>query len=280
MDNSAIYPTVSAIVRARPKLPVGPVAIMLCESGRHIKATARRLADQGMGTILYLGRDAPLGIDGPMEIAIAERPRSDRYRDLLNALFDMLDGRWVLWLWNGEFLVYPYCETRSLPEMISFLKDERRKVLFSYALDLYAQDLPVDGADPAAADLCFDRIGYHAFPKPDQQLRFYGGMGWRFEELTPPEQQQCGRSSLILAQKGVHLNREMLFGEVEYDSISCPWHHNPTGAVMSLRRSARIMAHPNFPDVAHSLIWAGTTKWDWTSRQLLELGMIEPGQWF
>ena len=47
-----------------------------------------------------------------------------------------------------------------------------------------------------------------------------------------------------------------------------------------LRRAYRILAHPGFTDVAGDLIWQGSTPFEWTSRQLLELGMIEPGQWF
>ena len=49
---------------------------------------------------------------------------------------------------------------------------------------------------------------------------------------------------------------------------------------MSLRRAYRVLAHPAFAGVAGDLVWQGSTRFDWTSRQLLEMGMIEPGQWF
>ncbi|MEM7188461.1 MAG: hypothetical protein AAF439_02510 [Pseudomonadota bacterium] len=280
MAKSASFPTVSAFASARAALPAGVVAVLLCESARHVQASAERLAEQGAAAIIYVGREEVCDLEGPAEIAIAERPRTDRYRKQLNALFDALDGRWVLWLWNAEFFVFPYCETRSLAEMTGFLQDERRRVLFSYALDLYGTRLPAAKDDPRQTGLCFDRIGYHAFPKPGQQLRVYGGLGWRFEELAPRGMQQIGRSCLIRAQRGQHLNREMLFGDDDYDSVSCKWHNSPTGAVMTLRRSSRIMAHENFPAASDRLMWQGTTAWDWSSQQLLELGMIEPGQWF
>ena len=184
------------------------------------------------------------------------------------------------WLWAGEFLFYPFCETRSLPELVGFLTDERRRVLFSYALDLYAPEMPGGDIDPTRCQLQFDRIGYQPFPQPDQRLDLFGGLGWRFEECTPPEMQQIGRSALVRADAGIPFDRHWRFEDPEYDSVSCPWHNSPTGAVMSLRRAYRVLAHPAFAAVAGDLVWQGSQPFDWTSRQLLELGMIEPGQWF
>lgn len=277
-----VYPTVADFVQNRPRFPGGTIAILLCESARYARQSAQRLRDQGARAIIAVGAEAALDLGtGDLPVfRIAEAPRTTTARELLNPLFDLLDGRWVLWLWNGEFFVFPFDETRCLSELTTFLKDERRKLLYTYALDLYAWQLPPDDSDLAQVELHFDRIGYHAFPKPNQQLRLFGGLGWRFEDLTPPGMQQIGRTALLKAEKGVHLNREMLFGESDFDSVSCPWHNNPTGAVMTLRRAARIMAHPAFPDSAHHLFWAGSERFNWSSDQLLQLGMIEPGQWF
>jgi hypothetical protein len=40
------------------------------------------------------------------------------------------------------------------------------------------------------------------------------------------------------------------------------------------------MAHPGFAKRRDSLIWHGSVPFEWSSRQLMDLGMIEPGQWF
>jgi len=279
LKRTTIHPSVHQAAHAIAGLGPGVIGILLCDSQRHVAASARRMADQGVGAIIAVGRTETLPeLDIPV-VHIADPLQGDTARDVLNALFASLTGRWVLWLWNGEFLYFPFGETRSLDDLTEFLNNERRKGFYAYAIDLYAPSMPEDGA-PADWDLSFDRIGYHAFPRPDQQLRLYGGLGWRFEELTPPAMQPLGRTALLKVAPGVQLDREMLFGQTEYDSVSCPWHHSTTGAVMTMRRAHRILAHPNFPPVADNLMWLGSVRFQGTSRQLLELGMIEPGQWF
>lgn len=273
------FRTVAEFARARPRLPRGVVAVLLCESRLHAAASARRLAAQGAAAVIVVGEAPAVELPCPV-VRIDEEPREGQVAGLLNGLFDALAGRWVLWLWNGEFFVFPYGETRTLADLAQFLDDERRVSVFTYALDLYADDLPREREPPEEARLFFDRLGYHAFPRPDRQLRLFGGLGWRFEELTPAHMHQLGRATLLRPARGVHMGRDLLFEDPAYSSVSAPWHHSPTAAVMTLRRSWRIFAHPRFPDLRRSLHWHGTTPFEWSSRQLLELGMIEPGQWF
>lgn len=274
------FDSVSAFIKARPKLPGGVIAVLLCETPMQVVASAQRLETQGASVILAIGATADLPELGIPIVRIAELPTQRSAWLMLNALIDALADRWLLWLWNGEFFVFPFGETRTLNDLTAFLSDERRRSIFTYALDLYANDLPAANADPQSHILHFDRIGYHAFPKEEQVLRIYGGLGWRFAEFTPKEQHQIGRISLFRATKGVWMDRKYLFDDPEYGSVQCKWHHNPTAAMMTLRRARRIVAHPQFFEVRGKLTWAGTQRFDWTSQQLLELGMIEPGQWF
>lgn len=274
------YPTAKAFARAAPMLPSGPVGILLCESAVHADHSAQALAAQGAASIIAVGASQGITLPDTPVIRIDEAPDMQSDREILNTLFRALTDRWVVWLWNGEFLLFPFCETRSLPDLTQFLADERRKSLFCYALDLYARTMPPPSDPPQKAGLYFDRVGYHAFPKDGEQLRIYGGLGWRFEEICPPPMQQIGRTALLKVAADTALDRERLFGQSELDSVACPWHHNPTAAVMSLRRTQRILAHPAFDKVADRLIWHGTTTFEWHSHQLLDLGMIEPGQWF
>ncbi len=274
------FDTVSAFAKARPTLPSGVVGVLLCETRAQVEATARRLEAQGASVIVAIGQAVDLDDIAIPVITIVERPTQRNAWLMLNTLIDALSDRWLLWLWNGEFFVFPYAETRTLRDLTDFLADERRKMIFTYALDLYAQELPEPDQDPARMALCFDRSGYHAFPKEEQVLRLYGGLGWRFAEFTPKEMQQIGRTSLFRATKGVWLDRKYLFDDPEYASVSCKWHHNPPASMMPLRRSRRIMAHPRFHEVRGQLMWAGSEPFDWSAQKLLELGMIEPGQWF
>ena len=273
------FQTVRDFVRARPKLPAGVTAIVLCDSPRQAQNTVSHLLDQGAGLVVTIGDCGALEVDGRPHVQIAEPPTVRPYK-MLTQVLGGLEGRWIVWLWAGEFLFYPFAESRNLAELTSFLSDERRRVLYCYALDLYGQAMPSGGDDPRAIELYFDDIGYQPFPMDDKCLNLHGSLGWRFEELSTRDMHQIGRSSLIKADAGLTLDRFWRFGAPEMDSVACPWHNSPTGAVMSLRRAYRIVAHPGFPDVADDLIWQGSVRFEWSSRQLLERGMIEPGQWF
>lgn len=275
------YQTIAEFVqRGARDLPAGMVGIVLCESTLHASEAAARLARQGVAAVIAVGPGVePEAVSCPV-FQIAERPAGHGPAEQLNLLTDALAGRWVVWLWNGEFLLFPFCETRRLAELAAFLTDERRCGLYTYALDLYSHDLPEASVAPDGVSLSFDNAGYYAFPRENKELKVFGGLGWRFQELLPRGMQQIGRTSLFLARKGVHMGRDMIFENADYASVSCPWHNNPTGAVMSLRRTRRIMAHPNFNQMRGKLDWSGTEPFSWQSAQLLEHGMIEPGQWF
>ena len=275
-----IFNTVKEFARARPKLPGGVIAILLCESERHVGASARRLAAQGASAIVAVGTPNGLTDAGCAVFPIAETPHPKSLPEMMQSLLTALSGQWVVWLWNSEFLVFPYGETRTLSDLAAFLGDERRTAIHGYVLDLYSRRLPTLSEDPSRSAMYFDRIGYYAFPEKDRTLRLRGGLGWRFEEFTPPSLQPINRAVMLKPGTDLKVSRDLSFGHSDYDSLSCPWHHNPTAAIMSLRRSRRIMAHPGFPALAHKLIWQGSTRFNWTSGQLLDLGLIEPGQWF
>ena len=273
------YRTIAEFARADAALPEGLVAILLCDQDWHAQASARRLAEQGAACILAVGGIA-IEDPGCPVISIDEPVSEAHAHETLTALIPALAGRWVIWLWNGEFFVFPYGENRQIGDLTDFLTDERRRSIYTYAFDLYAHDLPLDTQPPEAADLSFDRLGYHAYPRDNQQLRVYGGLGWRFRELLPDSARQIGRTGLFLARSDLRMGPERLIEDDEYASVSCPWHRNPTAAIMSLRRARRIMADPDFPPLRERLHWDGSERFEWRSTQLLKLGLIEPGQWF
>ncbi|MBY8976672.1 hypothetical protein KHP62_12685 [Rhodobacteraceae bacterium NNCM2] len=260
------------------KLPAGVVTVLFCEDDAYLEATVDHALRQSPAHILAIGR--PEALEGREGITAIPADLTDPLaRDrILNDLIDRFDGRWLHWLHNGEFFFYPWCESRSLGDLTGFLKNERRSILYTYSLDLYAQDLPA--GDPRTAPLWFDRDAYCAFPEQDQQLTVYGGLGWRFEEFFSTPWLEIGRANLFRARKGVHIRRNLIFADPAYRTVSAPWHHSPTGAVMSFRRSRHLMAHPEFFGVRDKLIWSGSEPFRWNSNELLDLGMIEPGQWF
>ncbi len=275
------HQTIADFARKGADLPGGVVTAILCESALHLDATAQHAVEQGSSSIVALGRaSAALGDPGVPVIRIAEDPSDRNVPDLIPQIMDALEGRWVLWLWNGEFFHFPFCETRTLGDLAEFLDAERRKLIYTYAFDLYADPLPGAQARLRDCEMHFDRIGYYAFPEQDQTLKVYGALGWRFEEIAPSWMRQIGRASLVRAERGMDMKRDLHFEDPDFASVSCPWHRSPTAAMMSLRATRRILAHPAYPGRRGNLIWHGSVPFEWTSRQLLDLGMIEPGQWF
>ncbi len=271
---------------AAGSLSGGPLAVVLAEQRYMVRETVARMLRLGAAAVIVAGTEtADLFREGLPEGARVIPVRADLDRPggaaaVLNAVGARWPGRWIAWAFNGEFLFFPWCETRVLADITTFLAEERRRILYCYALDLYADPLPADGTAPEEAGLRMDVSGYHAFPKEQGWLDVYGGLGWRFEGMIPAAQQHIGRASLYRSDPEVPLGPELRFAKLAYASVSCPWHHNPTGAVMSLRRARQLFANPGFEAVRRKLVWAGSRPFDWSSAQLLELGMIEPGQWF
>ncbi len=56
----------------------------------------------------------------------------------------------MYYCYNAEFLFFPFCETRSIAEMLAFHTEERRDAMLTYVIDLYAGDL---NASPNAVSL-------------------------------------------------------------------------------------------------------------------------------
>jgi hypothetical protein len=154
---------------------------------------------------------------------------------------------------------------------------------------LYAADL---GAHPTAVsleDAHLDKSGYYALARPDpdnhnhpreRQLDCFGGLRWRYEEHIPAPRRKIDRIALFRAKPGLVLREGYLFNDPEYNTYACPWHHNITAAVCSFRTAKALKANPGSTYDIHSFRWHNSVPFEWQSRQLLDLGLMEPGQWF
>ena len=195
-------------------------------------------------------------------------------------------GTWLYWGYNAEFLHFPFCETRSLSEMLAFHAEERRTAMFGYVIDLYADDLArrPNAVDPL--DAWFDGTGYFAQPRfrdgaaMERQVEIFGGIRWRFEEHVPWSRRRIDRVPLFRAAKGLTLREDFTFSDEEMNTIACPWHHNLTCAVASFRAAKALATNPASKWAIPGFRWQGSVRFGWSSRQLLDLGFIEPGQWF
>jgi uncharacterized protein YcgI (DUF1989 family) len=68
--------------------------------------------------------------------------------------------------------------------------------------------------------------------------------------------------------------------EAEYNTVSCPWHHNLTAAVCSFRVAKALRRNPGSRAAITAFRWHNSVRFDWSSQMLMDLGLMEPGQWF
>jgi len=57
--------------------------------------------------------------------------------DVVNRCMPMFDGGWVMVCYNGEFLYFPFCETRSISDVTRFVTQEKRPVIPIVVVDAY-----------------------------------------------------------------------------------------------------------------------------------------------
>lgn len=271
-------------------LAKGPVALIFVEDLVEVEATIRHHLKLRFPEIVVF---APDELALPMDLSeTVHRVRYPMFRPhaletAVNAISDAAPGTWLYYCYNAEFLFYPFCEDRGIGEMVAFHTEERRDAVLTYVVDLYAADL---GAFPDAVCLSeayLDKSGYYALARPnrhghpkERQLDFYGGLRWRFEEHVPVDRRKIDRISIFRAAKDLKLLGNHTFNEEEYNTYSCPWHHNITATICSFRTAKALKTNAGSRHDIGSFHWHNSIPFEWKSQQLLDLGLMEPGQWF
>ncbi|AOZ68889.1 hypothetical protein LPB142_05785 [Rhodobacter xanthinilyticus] len=274
-------------------LAKGPVAIILIEDLVEVESTIRHHLLAGFRTLLALG---PEGLTLPEDLAAKVHliPFNMLAPGALTAALNPIiaatpPATWMYYCFNTEYLFFPFCETRNVRELLAFHTEERRDAMLTYVVDLYAADLE---ARPNAVDLedaMLDRAGYYALARPDpannghpkeRQLDFFGGLRWRFEEHIPAARRKIDRIALFRAQKGLELRPDHTFSIEEYNTYACPWHHNLTAAIVSFRVAKALRYNPGSRYDVTNFRWHNSVPFSWSSQQLMDLGLMEPGQWF
>ena len=280
------------IGRAGKVLARGPVALVFVEDEVELASTLRHTLDTGFAAVLVFM---------PPAFALAEDlvPRVHRIdldtlapemlTDTVNAVVAAAPGTWFYYCYNAEYLFYPFCESRSVAEMLAFHTEERRDAMLCYVIDLYAGDLDAHPSAVTLEDAYLDKSGYYALARNDpdnhnypreRQLDFFGGLRWRYEEHIPAPRRKIDRIALFRAKPGLELRADHTFNDQEYNTYACPWHHNITAAICSFRTAKALKANPGSTFDIHNFRWHNSTPFEWHSRQLLDLGLMEPGQWF
>jgi hypothetical protein len=278
--------------RKAATLRKGPVAIVMAEDGVEVDSTLAHLLACGFRDVVLL---APEGVEvtpaheDRVEIAAHDVFAENALPGAVNAMMDRLAGAWLHCCYNAEYLFYPFRETRSIREMLAFHAEERRAAMLTPVIDLYAGDLGLRPDAVSLTDAWLDTSTYYALVRKDparnweakdRQVDIYGGLRWRFEEHVPWTRRRIDRISLFRAEAGVRMAPDFTLSEEELNTHSCPWHHNLTAAVCSFRTAKALRANPGSRGAIPTFRWRNSVPFQWHSQQLMDLGMMEPGQWF
>lgn len=273
-------------------LAAGPIAIVMVEDDVEVDTTLRHHQQAGFKTVIALMPDAfvlPRDISETVLRVTYNMSAPNAMETALNALIDHMAGQWVYYCYNAEYFFHPFCETRNVVEMLAFQAEERRDAMLAYVIDLYSDDLDQHPQAVSLDNAYLDRSGYYALARPDvnnhnhpkeRQLDFFGGLRWRYEEHVPATRRKIDRIPLFRAKKDLRVREDHTFNDEEYNTYACPWHHNITGAICSFRTAKALKSNPGSRDEISSFKWHNSEPFEWHSRQLLDLGLMEPGQWF
>ena len=268
----------------------GPLGILFAEDETALEASVAHMLRSGFEAPLVMMPDE-MTLGAATEAAVHRVPWSlsggSPPCETVNRVIPAVrDGRWIHYCHSAEFLFFPFCGSRRVGEFTTFVSEERRESVLTYVIDLYAGDLrrAPDGVD--VDDAWFDRSGYFALARAglkeakDRQLDFHGGLRWRFEEHVPESRRRIDRISLFRARRGRKLLPDHTFVEEELNTYACPWHNSPTATVMSFRTAKALRTNPGSRNDVTEFRWPGSARFEWRSAQLMELGLMEPGQWF
>lgn len=277
---------------AKTALAKGPLALVFAEDAVEVDTTIRHHLEAGFVQLALLAPDA-IPVAAELESKIHRIPYDAHTVEALvvavNKVIAAAPGIWLYYCYNAEYLFHPFCETRNIREMLAFHSEERRDAMLSYVVDLYADDLNVFPNAVSLDHAHMDKSGYYALGRPDvanhnypkeRQLDFFGGLRWRFEEHIPVPRRKIDRIALFRTKPGLTLRPDFTLSDEEYNTYACPWHHNITTAIVSFRTAKALRSNAGSRFDIHDFKWHNSTPFDWHSQQLMDLGLMEPGQWF
>ena len=273
-------------------LAKGPVALVFAEDPAEVDTTLRHHLTAGFVQVLLL---APQGVT--VQDALAEKIHwithdvhaQGALFDAVNRVIEAAPGIWLYYCYNAEYLFYPFCEQRNVRELVTFHTEERRDAILSYVIDLYADDLGKFRNAVSLENAHLDRSGYYALGRPDlanhnhpkeRQLDFFGGLRWRFEEHIPVPRRKIDRIALFKTKPGLKLRPDYTLNDEEMNTYACPWHNNITTTVMSFRTAKALRTNAGSMFDIQDFLWHNSVRFEWHSQQLMDLGLMEPGQWF
>ena len=268
----------------------GPIALIFAEDEIELDTTIKHHLGAGfVHVVVFAMPEFAIAEDAAKEITRVDHNMllPQALETTMNAVMKATGDVWIYYCYNAEFLFHPFCEHRTVGEMITFNVEERRNAILTYVIDLYAGDLNQDPNAVNIKDAHLDKTGYYALARKDRwnndldrQQDFFGGLRWRFEEHIPTPRRRIDRVALFRNQPNLIFNADHTFNVSEYNTYACAWHHSLSATICSFRTAKALKRNPGSTFEIDTFKWHNSIKFEWHSQQLLDLGLMEPGQWF
>jgi len=154
-------------------LASGPVAMIFIEDRVEMTTTLRHHLDCGFAEVVAFVPDAfdlPYDVESRIHRVPFDCSRREAVFDAINRVIDVAaPGCWLYYCYNAEYLFYPFSETRSVGEMLTFHAEERRAAMLTYVIDLYAANLEAHPNGVSLEDAHLDKSGYYAQARLDPE---------------------------------------------------------------------------------------------------------------
>ena len=305
------------LVMGSPTAPAGRGCVVVASHhGDHGLARAFLAHHRRLGAKHFVFLD--LSVDGGLAAFLeAERgctvwrPRpglqGGRALDWLNGLRGRYaTGRWCLSLSTTDLFVFYRCEQRRLPDFTDFLDSEARDHVYALVVEMYgerpAAELAAEGAEPAALDR-FDAFGFVTLdPGRFRNVIVRGGLQRRMLHRTKPRRSPAlNRVPLVKWQWFYgYMAGTRLIVPAYLNTPHTRWHSSPTGCILryallagpeTLAVAARheaavtlkdggLAAYPGLLKLRDTAPLQDASRRYRTTRDLVDAGLLNPGQWF
>lgn len=264
-------------------------AVVLAEDEVELASSIAHLQRLGFDAVILLALPT-LEFDDPQVYRIDyDVFGQDALLSAVNALIGAAPGVWLHYCYSAEYLFYPFCESRNIHELIAFHESEGRRAFLTYVIDLYAGQLAHAPNGVSLHDAYLDAGGYYALPRKDpgrdyalkeRQIDCFGGLRWRYEEHVFWAKRRIDRIGLFKSTRRARLLADHTFSDEEMNTYACPHHSNVTAAIASFRTAKAMRLNPGPHEAISDFRWQNSVAFSWNSQQLMDLGLMEPGQWF
>ena len=168
-------------------LQKGPIALIFAEDDVELASTILHHSKLGFTKIIIFTKAMPTlpsEFKNNLVSVYVDLFNSPEISVIINKINILASSQWVYFFYNAEYLFFPFCETRSVAELLNFHSEERREAMLTFVVDLYTKDFTNTAEATSTDNAYLDEAGYFAMARSDppthramdRQLDFFGGL--------------------------------------------------------------------------------------------------------